>query len=130
MCCVQGTSDPVQVTQRILSFLAQHNASSAHPSSEQKNMMGNQPTDVTPSMRLAWFSMWGEGTLDAAVASKERWSRQKPLSVLDGVPYAVKDSQDAAEYPTMSGTTFMHRRCAALHWHDAGCARLFCGNSW
>ena len=42
-----------------------------------------------------------------AAASTERWAAGKPLSVLDGVPFAVKDIVDALPYPTTAGTAFL-----------------------
>lgn len=43
------------------------------------------------------------------------WSRYKagePLSVLDGVPFAVKDLMDALPCPTGAGTSYLASRCA------------------
>jgi Asp-tRNA(Asn)/Glu-tRNA(Gln) amidotransferase A subunit family amidase len=34
----------------------------------------------------------------------------KPISIFDGVPFAAKDNQDAAEYPTRGGTSFLHQQ--------------------
>ena len=42
-----------------------------------------------------------------AAASAQRWAAGRPLSPLDGVPFAVKDSVDALPYPTTAGTAFM-----------------------
>eukprot|EP00887_Chlorella_sp_A99_P006764 scaffold3.g6764.t1 len=42
-----------------------------------------------------------------AAASSERWAAGRPLSVLDGVPFAAKDIPDAPPYPTTAGTAFM-----------------------
>ncbi|KAL4858988.1 Fatty acid amide hydrolase [Chlorella vulgaris] len=42
-----------------------------------------------------------------AAASTQRWKEGRPLSPLDGVPFAVKDGCDALPYPTTSGTAFM-----------------------
>ena len=94
---MQGDCDPVSITQAVLDFLSQHNDPKSHSGG-----------------KLAWFSMWGEGALAAAEASAARWRAGEPLSVLDGIPYAVKDSQDAQEYPTCAGTTFMHLQCAPI----------------
>lgn len=44
--------------------------------------------------------------LEAAKASAERWRKGKPLSVLDGVPVAVKDEIDVRGYATYQGTNF------------------------
>ncbi|PRW59826.1 fatty acid amide hydrolase [Chlorella sorokiniana] len=43
----------------------------------------------------------------AAAASTQRWRSGRPLSPLDGVPFAVKDCMDALPYPTTAGTGFM-----------------------
>ncbi len=42
-----------------------------------------------------------------ARASAERIRKRKPLSVLDGVPVAIKDEIDQAPYPSHGGTTFL-----------------------
>jgi Asp-tRNA(Asn)/Glu-tRNA(Gln) amidotransferase A subunit family amidase len=43
----------------------------------------------------------------AAAESTARYAAGKPLSVLDGVPFGVKDLLDVANYPTTAGTTFL-----------------------
>jgi Asp-tRNA(Asn)/Glu-tRNA(Gln) amidotransferase A subunit family amidase len=102
---LQGTTNPVEVTQRILDYLCKHNSAPGI----SRHARSCAPADArTDGMRLSWFSMWGEGCVEAAEASRERWRRGQPLSVLDGVPYAIKDNQDAEEYPTCCGTTFLH----------------------
>ena len=99
--CLQGSTDPVKVVTGILTFLEEHN----HPRTCPPG------TDADACAALAWFSDFGTGALAAAEASRERWRAGAPLSVLDGVPFAVKDNQDAAEYPTHCGTTFIHTLC-------------------
>ena len=42
-----------------------------------------------------------------------RYKAGKPLSALDGVPFAVKDLMDALPCPTGSGTVFMASQCVA-----------------
>jgi hypothetical protein len=42
----------------------------------------------------------------------ERFRQGRPLSLLDGVPFAVKDLVDALPYPTAGGTAFLGGRCA------------------
>lgn len=44
---------------------------------------------------------------DAPTNACCRWEAGKPLSVLDGVPYAVKDNIDAVPYPTTSGSAVL-----------------------
>lgn len=47
-----------------------------------------------------------------AKASAERWSKGAPLSVLDGVPVAIKDEVDQKGYGTSAGTKFFGKEKA------------------
>jgi Asp-tRNA(Asn)/Glu-tRNA(Gln) amidotransferase A subunit family amidase len=59
-------------------------------------------------LKLRPFIAVNEGeVLSQARASAERWRNKKPLSVLDGVPVAVKDEVDMVPYPTTVGTRFL-----------------------
>eukprot|EP01025_Chloroclados_australasicus_P060381 TRINITY_DN773_c1_g1_i1.p1 TRINITY_DN773_c1_g1~~TRINITY_DN773_c1_g1_i1.p1 ORF type:complete len:448 (+),score=39.89 TRINITY_DN773_c1_g1_i1:218-1561(+) len=53
-----------------------------------------------------------QNVLNQAEESKLRWQNNKPISIFDGVPFAVKDSIDALPYKTYAGTTFIgdHRK--------------------
>lgn len=74
-----------------------------------------------------FISYYVEDILMQATESTLRYERGEPLSVLDGVPIAVKDEIDCMPYPTTGGTKWMHkvRQCRS----DACCvARLrLCG---
>ena len=62
------------------------------------------------SLKLRPFIAVKEGdVIQQARSSAERWKDRKPLSVLDGVPVAVKDEVDMAPYPTTVGTKFFGR---------------------
>jgi hypothetical protein len=62
------------------------------------------------------FIEWREQDILAqADASAERIAAGKPLSVLDGVPVAVKDEFHMAGYPTTGGTSFLK----TVQEHDA-----------
>lgn len=75
---------PSVVAERIIEFLTQH-----------------EP-------KYKWFTAWSaEEIRQQAATATERYQNGVPLSVLDGVPFAVKDSLDALPYPTTFGTTFM-----------------------
>jgi Asp-tRNA(Asn)/Glu-tRNA(Gln) amidotransferase A subunit family amidase len=75
---------PSAVAERVISFLAKHN--------DQQR----------------WLSAWSAQHIRAtAAAATERYAAGKPLSVLDGVPFAVKDNIDALPYETNYGTRFM-----------------------
>ncbi|MBN1374894.1 MAG: hypothetical protein JXA01_01925, partial [Dehalococcoidia bacterium] len=54
-----------------------------------------------------------DDVMSQARASAGRWRDGKPLSVLDGVPVAVKDEVDMMPYPTTGGTRFLGKSPAA-----------------
>jgi Asp-tRNA(Asn)/Glu-tRNA(Gln) amidotransferase A subunit family amidase len=75
---------PSAAAERVIQFLEAHNA------------------------KQHWLSAWSaEHIRAAAAAATERYAAGKPLSVLDGVPFVVKDCIDALPYPTSCGTRFM-----------------------
>jgi Asp-tRNA(Asn)/Glu-tRNA(Gln) amidotransferase A subunit family amidase len=58
--------------------------------------------------KLRPFIAVNEGdVMQQARSSAERWKSNKPLSLLDGVPAAVKDEVDMLPYPTTVGTRFL-----------------------
>jgi Asp-tRNA(Asn)/Glu-tRNA(Gln) amidotransferase A subunit family amidase len=75
---------PSDVAERVIAFVEKHNPK-AH-----------------------WLSAWSAQHIrEAAAASTARYAAGKPLSVLDGVPFVVKDCIDALPYETSYGTRFM-----------------------
>ncbi len=58
----------------------------------------------------AFIAVKREDVLEQAQATKERLSSGHPLSLLDGVPIAVKDEVDMRPYPTTVGTRFLGAR--------------------
>ncbi|KAI9223105.1 amidase signature domain-containing protein, partial [Blastocladiella britannica] len=63
---------------------------------------------ATPSLR-AIIATDKQHALTAAAAATARWSAGTPLSMLDGVPIAVKDELDVAGLPlAMQGTRFIN----------------------
>lgn len=106
----QGACTPVDVVEHILAFQQRHNSVRS----------GSLP-------ELSWFVAVDEAqALEAARASAARWEAGAPLSVLDGVPFAVKDNMDARGYETRAGTTFLHEECAP----PPSAACLFVVQSW
>ncbi|KAL6523081.1 hypothetical protein OROHE_016376 [Orobanche hederae] len=71
-------------------------------------------------MQMSFFiNFYEEDILKQARESTLRYKRGEPISVLDGVPIAIKDEIDCMPYPTTGGTKWMHkvRECK----HDACC---------
>lgn len=87
VCCAvpcAGVVTPLIVAERAIHFLEAHNSTNH------------------------WLSAWSAQHIrEAAAASTDRYAAGKPLSVLDGVPFAVKDNIDALPYDTSYGTRFM-----------------------
>ena len=57
----------------------------------------------TPDLKL-FIAVYRDDLIAQAKASTERYLRNEPLSLLDGVPVAVKDEVDMLPYPTTVGT--------------------------
>lgn len=61
--------------------------------------------------KLAWFVSWDENAItQQAIDSSKRYILGKPLSVLDGVPFTVKDLLTAFPYKTSCGTGYIMDR--------------------
>ncbi|XP_019266093.1 PREDICTED: fatty acid amide hydrolase-like [Nicotiana attenuata] len=64
----------------------------------------------TCSMQMSFFINFdADDILRQATMSTNRYEQGKPLSVLDGVPIAIKDEIDCMPYPTTGGTKWMHK---------------------
>ncbi|HLC34511.1 MAG TPA: amidase [Anaerolineales bacterium] len=81
------SSTPLEVAERVLDAMHRSNAQE-------------------PPLR-AMIAYNRDDILTQANASALRHKRGRPLSVLDGVPIAVKDEMDLVPYPTKVGTRFM-----------------------
>lgn len=82
-----GQHSPESVAQRVVDALQD---------SDQRN----------PPLR-AVIAYDAEDIMKQARASAERYQKGAPLSLLDGVPVAVKDELDLLPYPTTVGTAFL-----------------------
>ena len=84
-----GTITPEEVARRVLDAMAASDA-------------GARPL-------RAFIASDREDVLGQARAAAARIRAGRPLSLLDGVPVAVKDEVDQTPYPTTVGTTFLGR---------------------
>lgn len=80
-----GAVTPLQVAQALLPLIRRDGASEIS------------------KYALAWVHVHEDQVLAAARASTERWAAGKPLGVLDGVPFGVKDDIDVKGYVTTKG---------------------------
>lgn len=87
-----GQQTPESIAQRVIDALQD---------SDQRN----------PPLR-AVIAYNAEDIIGQARASTERYQKGTPLSLLDGVPIAVKDELDMVPYPTTVGTAFLGKEPA------------------
>ncbi|KAJ4715190.1 Fatty acid amide hydrolase [Melia azedarach] len=63
-----------------------------------------------PPFQMSFFINCNEeDILKQAKESTLRYERGEPISVLDGVPVAIKDEIDCSPYPTTGGTKWLHK---------------------
>ncbi len=91
-----GTLTPEGVAEQVLAAIKQSDT-------------GDQPL-------RAFIATHRDDLMAQARASAERIEAGKPLSILDGVPVAIKDEIDQVPYPTTVGTRFMGKTAVN---HDA-----------
>ncbi|KAM7529044.1 hypothetical protein LguiB_032454 [Lonicera macranthoides] len=76
----------------------------------------------SPALEMSFFIHYDtEDILRQATESTLRYERGEPISILDGVPVAIKDEIDCLPYPTTGGTKWLHkvRPCT----DDASCVK-------
>ncbi|XP_077248814.1 fatty acid amide hydrolase-like [Tasmannia lanceolata] len=81
-----------------------------------------------PHLQMSFFINYNvEDILRQATESTLRYERGKPISVLDGVPIAIKDEIDCKPYPTTGGTKWLHKlrpcisdACCVQHLRSCG----------
>lgn len=88
----QGTSSPEVVAEKVIEAVADSN-------------------QQEPPLRAMIFSD-AEDIRRQAAESSARYQAGKPLSLLDGVPVAIKDEVDQVPYPTFGGTAFLGKEPA------------------
>ncbi|XP_062152308.1 fatty acid amide hydrolase-like isoform X1 [Alnus glutinosa] len=63
-----------------------------------------------PPLQMSFFINYNvEDILKQATESTLRYERGQPISVLDGIPIAIKDEIDCCPYPTTGGTKWLHK---------------------
>ena len=78
-------------------------------SGQSEFWMPSNPVTPVQSPLNAIIAVNREDVIEQAAWSAERIKARKPLSILDGVPVAVKDELDMQGYPTTVGTRFLGR---------------------
>ncbi|KAK9265597.1 hypothetical protein L1049_019667 [Liquidambar formosana] len=81
-----------------------------------------------PPLSMSFFINYNdEDILRQATESTLRYQQGNPISVLDGVPIAIKDEIDCTPYPTTGGTKWLHKfrpctddACCVKHLRSCG----------
>ncbi|KAK7399341.1 hypothetical protein VNO78_10523 [Psophocarpus tetragonolobus] len=75
-----------------------------------------------PPLQMGFFINYNaDEVLRQANESTLRYQRGEPISVLDGVPVAIKDEIDCLPYPTTGGTKWLHKERPCIN--DACCVK-------
>ncbi|RDX95133.1 Fatty acid amide hydrolase, partial [Mucuna pruriens] len=75
-----------------------------------------------PPLRMGFFINYNaDDILRQANESTLRYRKGAPISVLDGVPVAIKDEMDCLPYPTTGGTKWLHKERPCID--DACCVK-------
>lgn len=82
-----GQATPTQIAEKVLASIA--------------------ASDADERPLRAMLAVEHQDVLQQAEAATARWAAGKPLSLLDGVPVAVKDELDQTPYPTKVGTVVL-----------------------
>ncbi len=89
----------------VAEYHAHYRSGELTPLAVAKSLLPLVKRDATPQSvhSTAFIDSRTEIILAAAQASTERYKAGKPLSILDGIPIAIKDDSDVAGYRTTSG---------------------------
>jgi len=101
---------PLGAFEPITAFAAAYRGGTITPADVAERVLGHiQSSDrLVPPMRF-FIALDPEDVRKQASLASERLRSGHPLSLLDGVPVAVKDELDQRGYPTTVGTRFLGR---------------------
>jgi Asp-tRNA(Asn)/Glu-tRNA(Gln) amidotransferase A subunit family amidase len=91
---------------RVRDFVSRYQDGSLSPEAVAEHVLEGQ--QKLASLK-AFIAVDAADVRERAKESAARWRKGAPLSVLDGVPIAIKDEIDCLPYPTTGGTSFMKK---------------------
>ncbi|KAG2454611.1 hypothetical protein HYH02_000452 [Chlamydomonas schloesseri] len=98
-----GATTPSEVAERIIAFVEAGGGASGPGG-------GKRPAGAGGAPHVGWFAPGGwrpDQIRKEAEECTQRLREGRARSLLEGVPFAVKDAADALPYPTTCGTTFV-----------------------
>jgi Asp-tRNA(Asn)/Glu-tRNA(Gln) amidotransferase A subunit family amidase len=104
---IEGSAAAAMPFRTVRDYARAYKEGKANPEDVAKKALEAIKNADAGNLKLRPFIAVNDGDImQQARASAERWKDKKPLSVLDGVPMAVKDEVDMVPYPTTVGTKF------------------------
>ncbi|KAK7316917.1 hypothetical protein RJT34_00734 [Clitoria ternatea] len=95
----------------IMDYSKAYRSGDITPSLVAERVIAAIDESTKPPLRMGFFIHYdAEDILKQASESTLRYERGEPISVLDGIPVAIKDEIDCLPYPTTGGTTWMHKK--------------------
>src|SRR5687767_4822415 len=98
--------DPIELG--IADLAAAYRAKELHPVSATETYLTRIGRD--DNALQSYITIASDSALTEAEESSRRWSENRPLSQLDGVPIAIKDNIDVAGMPCTAGTAAFRTR--------------------
>ncbi|XP_054804846.1 fatty acid amide hydrolase-like [Prosopis cineraria] len=106
----------------IMDYHRAYNSGDTTPFMVAERFIAAVSQSANPPYQMAFFiDSNNEDILRQAKESTLRYERGEPISVLDGVPVAVKDEIDCLPYPTTGGTKWLHKERSCKD--DACCVK-------
>lgn len=112
--CLPATASPFQnkslpfLYWKVRDYVEAYTTGRVTPTQVAERIIAAVEEAKKKSPSLVYFiSLLPEDVLKQAAASSERYKNGKMLSVLDGVPLAVKDDMDCLPYPSTAGTKWL-----------------------
>ncbi|KAL3630230.1 hypothetical protein CASFOL_023214 [Castilleja foliolosa] len=94
----------------ILDYAKAYTSGETTPTSVAQRLIDYVRDSSSQHLPMSFFiNLYEQDILKQATESTLRYQRGEPISVLDGVPIAVKDEIDCLPYPTTGGTKWMHK---------------------
>ncbi|CAJ1974850.1 unnamed protein product [Sphenostylis stenocarpa] len=94
----------------IMDYAKAYRSGEITPSLVAERFIAAIDESTKPSLKMGFFTHYSvDDILRQAAESTHRHQRGEPISVLDGVPVAIKDEIDCLPYPTTGGTTWLHK---------------------
>ncbi|KAK7410929.1 hypothetical protein VNO78_02162 [Psophocarpus tetragonolobus] len=106
----------------IMDYAKAYRSGDITPSLVAERFIAAIDESTKPPLQMGFFIHYNaDDILRQATESTLRYQKGEPISVLDGIPVAIKDEIDCLPYPTTGGTTWLHKERPCID--DACCVK-------